>query len=572
MQRGRNVLLSILAGAVLFAGWSGRPALADPPAVEATGLPAGWEAAALGTDDTLAEKQTVTVADGKWTVVASGKDLQNDADGGLIVYQKHTGNGSVSFRLLSQTGGEEAGWVKTAVAFRESTAPGSRTVWSSYTSGNKIEPMVRLTDDTAPVGFGEAQSIGFSGPGNDNTPAAGRDIGSGIWLGMERNGNDFNAFYSNDGKIWTRIGGATVQFPEEMLAGIAATAHKTDPTDTSIPPATNQIDNVSVSNELLSPRSIQNVTYLPRDKSVLVTWTPVSVADGDVTYNVYEINANATETKKLNAEPLKTSSYLVEGLTNGQAYRYAVTATLNGVESGMQFPEPNSNGQSGFRAIGVAVPGPAILGGLQLYHVGTIDVATVSVTGEGDAAKLNFHAGGTNIWNSGDGAAFLAMPIEGDFDVSAQFVSGPTEAEGGGWEHGGIMARESLDPGARFAYAQLATSNQLQFKRRRARYELPTNSDTSRDDNTARPISMRLTRTGDTFQSFYSEDNGATWKDIGDPSNTELAGTNKDTIPGFAKTAWVGITLVAHEQGSELYTDAVIDNIKFVGKAVPPAP
>src|SRR5260370_40446899 len=98
------------------------------------------------------------------------------------------------------------------------------------------------------------------------------------------------------------------------------------------------------------------------------------------------------------------------------------------------------------------------------------------------------------------------MPMSGDLDVSARFVKGPTEdADGGGWELGGPMFRETLDAGSRFVMAQVAATNQLQFKRREKGYATPMNSGVSRDDNTARPVSMRVVRKGDKFQGYYSE-------------------------------------------------------------------
>jgi len=114
MQRGRNFQFALLS-ATLIVGWSAQVAQAAPPAAEAKGLPEGWAAAAIGTDDSLTDKQSVTVENGKWTIVAGGRDLWGDADGGLMVYRPHTGNGSVSFHLISQTGGfaggcEDRGW------------------------------------------------------------------------------------------------------------------------------------------------------------------------------------------------------------------------------------------------------------------------------------------------------------------------------------------------------------------------------------------------------------------------------------------------------------------------------
>ena len=112
------------------------------------------------------------------------KLLQDDFIGeqlcGLIVYQKHTGNGSVSFHLISQTGGQngDGSWVKTAAGFRESTEPGSRDVHISVTSGNSLEPAVRVNPDEQPLHPGEngdtANGTGLEGNGSDTRQPAGR--------------------------------------------------------------------------------------------------------------------------------------------------------------------------------------------------------------------------------------------------------------------------------------------------------------------------------------------------------------------------------------------------------------
>jgi len=554
MQRGRNIQFALLS-ATLIAGWSARVAQAAPPAVEAKGLPAGWEAAAIGTDDTLAAKQSVTVEGDKWTIVADGKDLWNDADGGLMVYQKHTGNGSVSFHLISQTGGNAGGWVKTAAGFRESTEPGSRDVHISATSGNSLEPAIRVNPDEQPLHPGEngstANGTGLEGNGSDTRQPAGRQIEGGIWVGIEREGPTFRMFGSNDGKVWNKLAGVdTADLPADMLAGIEATAHKDDPTDSSIPSQTSVLDNVSVSNELLSPRSIRGLQILPRDKGALVSWLPAA-GDG-VTYNVYTVDANGANPKKLNADPIAGSSFVAEGLENGKQTWIAVSATVGGVESLLQMPEPSND--RGGRNHASVTPNPPVLGGLSLLNIGTADPGSVTVTGEGAAAVVTMKAGGWDIWEESDGFAFLAMPMAGDVDISARFVKGPAETDGGGgWELGGPMFRESADSGSRFVMAQIARSNELQFKRRKSDYATPTNTGLSRDDNEARPVSTRLVRKGDAFQAYYSEDNGANWKTLGD------ADTSKDTIPGFSSMPLVGIALSAHTEGT--ITEATIDNI-----------
>jgi hypothetical protein len=406
--------------------------------------------------------------------------------------------------------------------------------------------------------------VGYTGPGNDTTPNAGRPIGSGVWLGLERQGDVFSYYWSNDGKVWTKIAGQYLQgLPAELYAGIEASAHKDDPSDASIAPQTSKLDNVSVSSELLAPRSITNIGYMGMDKSVLVTWNPVSIAAGDVTYNVYMVDpADVNNPKKLTATPVKEASFLVQNLTNGTPYLFGVSAVVDGVESGIQLPEPNAGAQN--HILPSVVPGAPVLNGFSLVNIGTASPGTATLTSGTDLASAAIHmkASGWDIYQAADGFSFLAMPMAGDLDVSARFVKGPTtDDDGGGWELGGPMFRETLDAGSRFVMAQIASTSQLQFKRREQQYATPTNTGVDRSDNTARPVTMRIVRKGDTFQGFYSEDDGKTWTDLGDPTVGDPgSGTgSKDTLPGFSKTPWVGIALSGHTEGE--FSEADVDHI-----------
>jgi hypothetical protein len=302
------------------------------------------------------------------------------------------------------------------------------------------------------------------------------------------------------------------------------------------------------------------------DKAALVTWNPVM--DSGATYNVYQYSSpDISDAKKVNTAPITGSSFMVDKLTNGTAYKFAVTAVLNGAESGKAVPTPTmGNNNMASDNTGVVVPNAPIaaLGGLVLYNIGTDTPGSVTLTSGTDLASAAIHmkASGFDIWEAGDGFSFLAMPMAGDLDVSANFVKGPTEdADGGGWELGGPMFRETLDSGSRFVFAQIAATNQLQFKRRRIVTTTPTNTGLDRSDNTARPVDMRLVRKGDTFQAYYSEDAGKTWKDLGDPTVTAPGDStaSKDTITGFAKMPYVGIALSGHTEGE--ITEADIDHI-----------
>jgi hypothetical protein len=565
MQQGRHAYLAVTVAAFALLGWSGRRVLADAPppdpavAVTATNLPPGWAASPIGVvPNTIDEKQSVNVdSNGVWTMSIGGQDLWNKDDGGLVVYQKHTGNGSVSFRLLSQMGGQDvtgvdAGWLKTAPGFRESLDSESKDVHVSATSANNLEPAVRVNPgDAHPLHPGDdgSQGIGNDGLGDDTHPPAGRLVGNGIWVGVDRNGDNFGYYWSNDGKVWTKVAGVNFHMAADLLAVVEGCAGKDDPTDPTVPPQISKLDKVTVSNDLLAPKTISNIGTIGMDKSVLVTWNSVALPAGDVTYNVYQVDPTMVSSiKKLTATPIKETSFLAQGLTNGTPYLFAISAVADGVESGLQYPEP-SQGKGG-RNLPTVVPDPPVLGILSLINIGTATPGSVTVTGDGAAAKIDMQAGGWDINEAGDGFSFLAMSQAGDQDVSVRCVSGPTtNANGGGMELAGLMFRESLDAGSRFAMAQVSSTGPLTFKRRKNPYATPVTTDVSRTDNTKRPITLRLVRKGDQFSAFYSEDNGTTWQKLGDP----------DTIPGFAKTPYIGLALSAHSEGDT--SEAIIDNI-----------
>lgn len=348
-------LRATLVGAVIL-GCALTPANAQKK-VTATGLPAGWAASVLGNElgeNRIVADQSVTVENGVWTVSAAGFDLWSENDGGLIVYTKHTGDGHASFRILSQEKGNDGTtWVKTAAGFRESLAPDSRDVHISYTSDHALESAVRVNAGETPKHPGDADSMGFgfNGEGNDDVPKAGRQIGDKpLWIGVDRQANNFGYYYSEDGKVWTRIATTNLELPAELLAGIEATNHN-DGNDPDIKNQVSKLDNVEVNSELLRARSIDNLQIKAGAGQVLLTWNPVAASVGDVTYNVYSINANGAERTKVNAEPLKAASFTVPGLTAGTEYRYGVTAVVGGVESGLQVQFSQEEGAPGIPTV-----------------------------------------------------------------------------------------------------------------------------------------------------------------------------------------------------------------------------
>jgi hypothetical protein len=304
----------------------------------------------------------------------------------------------------------------------------------------------------------------------------------------------------------------------------------------------------------------EQVQYLPRDGAVVIVWMAPS---GDVTgYNVYQFEpatpgGDLGTGRKVNAEPIKATSYVVEGLTNGKAYHFKVSAIVDGTESDQVGPQPTHHEPAYGERVVVIPQTPVTVGGVEGFvghTIGTNFPGSHTV----ENGTITMRASGWDIWESSDGFYFLATPMEGNLTITARVVSGPTPVANGGngWELGGPMIRESLDARSRFAMMQISqgrANTTHQFKRREEFDTTPVNSDHDRDEipTTDRPIWARLTRNGDEFHGFISRD-GSEFIEVGE-------GTE---IPDFSRTAFVGLALTAHNQpDTGQVSTAVFDNV-----------
>lgn len=292
------------------------------------------------------------------------------------------------------------------------------------------------------------------------------------------------------------------------------------------------------------------VQYLPRDGAALLLWTaPAGNVSG---YNVYRqvVTDPATAPAaavKVNAEPIKTTSYLVENLQNGTAYHFRVSAIVDGQESDRVGPFPAQGDQGEYVAV---VPQKAVtLAGRPFYGhtIGTNYPGTHQVEADG---QVRMTASGWDIQNDADGLYLLATPVSGDVTLTLRWVNGPTEtANGTEWNLGGPIIRESLDSRSRLAMMQVARLGALQFKWREEFESSPPETRYTEIEPDTRPLWLRLVRRGNEFTSFISLD-GADWKQVN---------STPTTITDFAKEAYVGIALSAHDDSNS--TSAVVDNV-----------
>jgi hypothetical protein len=190
MQRGRYLPLVAVTGALTLAVGMASSASADvlPPS---TALPAAWSEVNLTNGSgNLSLSGPATDPKTVWTMTVNGDDIQGTNDRGYFVYTPLKGDGGITARILSQTGGRTDGWMKTGVMLRENTSDGSAMATiNQATAQNGTETLFR-TEQDGDASKNEAGIFGHAVP---------------EWLRVQRQGQKYQLLLSDDGKQWRII-------------------------------------------------------------------------------------------------------------------------------------------------------------------------------------------------------------------------------------------------------------------------------------------------------------------------------------------------------------------------------
>jgi len=166
--------------------------------------------------------------------------------------------------------------------------------------------------------------------------------------------------------------------------------------------------------------------------------------------------------------------------------------------------------------------------------------------------------GGGDVWGSSDEFHYVYTELTGDVDIIAQVVSNGTGSNT--WAKGGVMIRETTDPGSKHMIMALTGSDGggIGFQGR------PVTDDRSNsyhgDVTAAPPHWVRLTREGNTITGYHSAD-GVTWELFTDTS-PDGAQTNPIDVE-MADPVLVGLFVTSHAAGEiRTYT---FDNVSLEG-------
>jgi len=173
------------------------------------------------------------------------------------------------------------------------------------------------------------------------------------------------------------------------------------------------------------------------------------------------------------------------------------------------------------------------------------DIGAVGTQGRGSFLTGTFieRGSGADIGGSADAFHYIYQPLNGNGTIVARVV---TQYNSDPSAKAGVMIRETLTAGSKYAAVVITPSNQIVFQRRTA-----TNGNTANTTATSTqlivPYWLKLTRTGNSLASYYSND-GVTWTSGGTTSFT------------MGSSVFIGLAVTSH---SAFNSTATIDQVNL---------
>jgi hypothetical protein len=178
---------------------------------------------------------------------------------------------------------------------------------------------------------------------------------------------------------------------------------------------------------------------------------------------------------------------------------------------------------------------------------------------EAPEGTYTINASGADIWDTADEFRFIYKRLSGPGSVIAR-VEGVEDTDP--WAKAGVMIRQSLEPGSKFAAVYITPGNGCRFQGR-----LIIAGDATADDSVATAEQMAITAPcwvkierddADNFNGYYSSD-GVNWVAMAwNPQNT-----------GMSTDVYIGLAVTSHN--SNAACTAVFSNVQTSGTVSPQA-
>ena len=163
-----------------------------------TGLPYPWSDSDVGG---ATPAGSASYAGSTFTVKGGGNDVWGSTDQFNYASQSLIGDLSIVARVTSQT--DTSDWAKSGIIIKQSTTAGSAYAAVYVTPGHGVNFQYNFN--------GSAGGESYTLPNG--------------WVRLDKIGNVFTAYTSNDGLNWVKVGQATVSMTGTITAGLIVCAH-----------------------------------------------------------------------------------------------------------------------------------------------------------------------------------------------------------------------------------------------------------------------------------------------------------------------------------------------------------
>src|SRR5438477_11471440 len=255
------------------------------------------------------------------------------------------------------------------------------------------------------------------------------------------------------------------------------------------------------------------------------------------------LNGSATDDGLPNPPGALTYSWTtVSGrgaVTFANANAASTTATFSSAGSYTLRLTASDNTLSGSADVAVTVGGPLP------SPWADQDIGTVGTPGQASFLEGTFieRGSGADIGGSADAFHYIYQPLSGDGKIVARIA---TQKNSDPSAKAGVMIRETLAAGSKYAAVVITPSNAIVFQRRTA-INGTTASTTATGPQFVAPYWLKLTRTGNSLASYYSSD-GVTWTSGGSASVT------------MGSSVFIGLAVTSH---SAFNSTATIDQVNL---------
>jgi regulation of enolase protein 1 (concanavalin A-like superfamily) len=376
----------------LFAAAALALALALPAAAQNV-LPAGFAGKAVGEGG-----GSIKDEGGKLTIQGEGADEDNF----FFVSREVTGNGNITARLNSATGGAEAGLEKAGLMIRGDLDP------------DAAYAMIHEQDENHGLALRWREE-----KGGDTAVEAGYARRTfPLWLRIQRVGNQVTGFFSSDGQLWSATSTKTVSLGNAAHFGIAVSSGEDEKMMTT------EFDNVSVGTDLLVP----GLQACGNANGVALTWQPVEGATGYLVFrgtpNIDRSSIKQDQLVQISKDPIAAGTTTFAdtdaALQPGARAVYAVAPVM-------------ADGKQGPFTVALAGKAGPPVSPLPDYTVSVFgehkegDCPQGSVGAAMDAATgvVTLRGGGLDFWSGGEHSVWLTQKRTGNFRATVQILDFP---------------------------------------------------------------------------------------------------------------------------------------------------